>query len=69
MKNILLILIVFGMVGCSKEINPDQLVERNGIYYEVNSQIPFSGRVVYYHENFQLAEKVNFKDGELHGTY
>ena len=54
--------------GCSKEVPRDQLVERQGIYYEVNSQTPFSGRVVSYHENGQLKAKVNYnKDGEQHG--
>jgi len=66
MKKLILILPLL-IVGCSKEINSDQLVERNGIIYEVNSQIPFSGREVHYHENFQLQGKGNFKDGERHG--
>jgi len=67
MKKILLTLMVFGIVGCSKEIPSDQLVERNGITYEVNSQTPFSGRVVSYHENGQLQSKRNYKDGCLEG--
>ena len=66
-QTLALVLLVFGIVGCSKEIPSDQLVERQGIYYEVNSQTPFTGRVVSYHENGQLEAKGNFKDGELHG--
>ena len=55
MKNTLaLVLMVFGMVGCSKEIPSDQLVERQGITYEVNSQTPFSGSVVEHYDNGQV---------------
>ena len=70
MKNTLaLILLVFGIVSCSKEISSDQLVKRNGITYEVNSQTPFNGRRVSYYDNGQLRGKGSFKDGELNGPY
>ena len=55
------------IASCSKEINEDQLVKREGIYYEINSQTPFSGRVVAYHKNGQLEGKVIFKDGKRNG--
>ena len=68
MKKLLLILPLL-IVGCSKEIPFDQLVEREGIYYEVNSQTPFSGRVVSYYENGRLEEKANYKDGKEDGLW
>ena len=68
MKNILLTLMVFGIVSCSKEIPFEQLVERNGVNYQINSQTPFSGKAVIYHENGQLKVKIIFKDGKKEGT-
>ena len=67
MNKLLPILCFLIIASCSKEIPSDQLVERNGIYYEVNSQTPFSGRVVSYHENGQLKWKRNYKDGNRDG--
>ena len=49
--------------GCSKEIPSDQLVERHGVTYEVNSQTPFTGATVDYHYNGQLRCILNYKHG------
>ena len=43
------------------------LVKRQGVTYEVNSQTPFTGTLVSHHDNGQLKEKVNFKDGIPNG--
>ena len=43
MKNYLIILLLFLIVGCSKDL--DTLQDRGGIYYEINSEKPFSGSV------------------------
>ena len=51
MNKVLVVLVVFFIASCSKEVNKDQLVERNGIFYEVNSQKPFAGTVLSYYEN------------------
>jgi antitoxin component YwqK of YwqJK toxin-antitoxin module len=48
MKKLLPILCLLIIASCSKEIPSDQLIERQGLYYEINSQTPFSGRVVSY---------------------
>ena len=61
MRKLLPILCLLIIASCSKEINKDQLVERQGIYYEINSQTPFSGRVVAYHDNGQLNFKNNLQ--------
>ena len=47
----------------------DKLVERNGIKYEINSQIPFTGVSADYYENGQLKSKVTYKDGEEQGLF
>ena len=66
------IYIFFGLVllvSCAPNEVPSNkdLVERDGIKYEVNSQTPFTGTNVEFHENGQLKSKENFKDGELDG--
>ena len=40
-----LMLLIAGC-GSEKVINIEQLVERNGIWYEVNSEVGFTGRSV-----------------------
>tara|TARA_B100001029_G_scaffold177224_1_gene181499 strand:- start:344 stop:1444 length:1101 start_codon:yes stop_codon:yes gene_type:complete len=71
MKRFLLITSIFFISCCSyeKEVSKDRLVERNGVAYEVNSEMPFIGVAVSYYENGQLQEKTAFKDGVRHGTY
>jgi len=66
-KLTLLIAMLIAIGGCTKEVPSDQLVERGGLVYEVNSQTPFTGSVLGYYENGQLKEKGNIKDGKLDG--
>ena len=61
----ILIALLIGLGGCSKE--GPQIVERDGIYYEVDSQTPYSGSSVSYHENGQLEHSGNYKDGKMEG--
>ena len=53
--------------GCSNEISGDQLLYRDGLYYEVNSQTPFTGSTAWYWENGQLQNKANYRKGKRHG--
>ena len=50
-----------------KEVPSYKLVERRGIIYEVNSQTPFTGSSVSYHENGQPEEKTYYKNGKQDG--
>ena len=68
MKKLLPILFVLIITSCSKEVPSDQLVERDGVYYEVNSQTGFTGTSISYYENGQLEEKRNYKNGKRHGN-
>ena len=63
----LLIPLLIVIVSCTKEVPAYQMVERGGVWYEVNSTIPFSGTTVRYHNNGQLKEKMNFKEGKIDG--
>jgi antitoxin component YwqK of YwqJK toxin-antitoxin module len=61
---------LFLLTSCSpSDIPPEGLEERQGVYYEVNSQIPYSGPIEVYHENGQLRFKGNYKDGKREGPF
>ena len=49
--------------------NEVNLVERKGIWYEVNSEVPFSGVAESYHFNGQLEIKGSYKDGKKDGLW
>ena len=67
MKKLLSILFVLIITSCSKEVPSDQLVERNGVYYEVNSQTGFTGTSISYDSNGHLLEKTTYKNGKRDG--
>jgi len=68
MKKLPVLLCIFLLSACApSEVPSDKILERNGIKYEINSQIPFTGVLTEYHENGQLSYKSNHKDGEKHG--
>ena len=71
MKKLLTILCLVLLVSYSysKEVLLDQLVERDGMYDEVNSTTPFTGSVEYYYENGQLESRGNLKDGKEDGLW
>ncbi len=56
------------LAGCSspETVDIDQLVERNGKHYRVNSEIPFTGTSVATYNGQKMLE-TNFKDGKLDG--
>ena len=68
-KTLLITTALMLVVGCSKTIDVDKLVERGGLLYEVNSDKPFSGEGVSYYSNGQKKSEVTFKDGELDGKW
>jgi len=70
MNKILVILSFVLLASCSpKEVPSKNLVERDGIKYEVNSQTPFTGSSVSFHENGRLSWKGNYKRGKQDGLY
>jgi hypothetical protein len=69
MNKILIILSLVLLASCStKEVPTDELIERQGIIYEINSQTPFSGRSVSYLENGQRIGEETYKDGKVDGS-
>jgi antitoxin component YwqK of YwqJK toxin-antitoxin module len=68
MNNTILILIsLLFLTGCMEERGVPYLQEKNGIEYEVNSEIPFTGKYVEKYENGQKKLEKHYKDGELNG--
>ena len=68
MKKLPILLCIFLLSACApSEVPSDKLVERNGIKYEINSQIPFTGVATVYYENGQLMSKLTYKDGKQNG--
>ena len=61
------LLVLLFISSCSVEVNEDQIVERNGIAYEVNSEQPFTGSVTSFYKNGQQEMKRMYKDGVLDG--
>ena len=55
--------------SCSKPINENSLVERNGIIYALNSNKPFIGKFFSFYKNRQKKKKGYFKEGVLNGNY
>ena len=68
-KTLLTILSLLLIVGCSKPINADKLVKRNGVVYLVNSNEPYSGEVFSLYENGQKEYETTYKDGEEDGLW
>ena len=66
MKKLLPILFVLIITSCSPppEVPSDQLVERDGIYYEINSTKPFNGLRITNEEEYGLGLS---KDGFTNG--
>lgn len=56
------------IISCSqKEISSDKLQERNGIYFAVNEDNPYSGKVTNSYDNDQKKFEKVYKNGELNG--
>jgi len=71
--NIKKICTFFGLVfltSCStSDIPPKELEERQGLMYEANSQIPYSGLIKRHFRNGQTKFIGNYKDGKKEGLW
>ena len=67
MKKLLPLLSLLIIISCSKEIYIEEVVERGGLIYEVNSDEPFTGSVVDYWDNNQLESRREYKNGIPNG--
>ncbi|MDA7797363.1 hypothetical protein N9A24_05865 [Gammaproteobacteria bacterium] len=69
MNKFLPILCLLIIVSCSKEVMDDQILIRQNLAYEVNSDTPFSGHALAYHPNGQLRSRVQLKNGLRNGLH
>ena len=63
----LLLSVLFLILGCSTDL--DSLQERNNIYYEVNSDKPFSGLIINKYESGQKKSKGFLTNGKEDGFW
>lgn len=60
------------MVGCGNEkgiVDATKLLDRNGIKYLPNEDMPFTGQAVSFYENWQKKSEVTYKEGKQEGLY
>lgn len=72
MKKIgLIIILVIIFSGCNllNEISGNELEIKNNIYYKINSNKPFTGRVKVYSNRGSLLGKLSFRNGVIEGYY
>ena len=70
MKKILLILILgINLMGYGKEINEKQLKYKNGSYYEINREIPYTGSVLSHYESGEIKSKKYYRNGKKEGKW
>ena len=48
-------------------IGPDQTVTKDGLLYEVDKALPFTGKTVIQYSDGQKAQEFTYKDGKQHG--
>ena len=70
MKRLLLIVLpLLFIVGCSKPINEESLIERGGVKYQQDSQKPYSGKTFKLYNNGNKDTDGNWKDGVMNGKW
>ncbi len=67
MKNHIIISLLFLLIGCSKDL--DTLEKRGDIYYEINSEEPFSGLIINKYESGQKHTKGYLTNGREDGYW
>jgi len=72
LTSIIIAVFVFGL-ACSKgdrEIKPEQLQKRgDGLFYAVNEEKPYSGKVIELYQSGQKKAEINYENGAIDGAY
>ena len=68
-KNLTLLPLLLLIISCSKPIDDYSLVEKNGVYYQVNAEIPYNGEFLTFHNNGQKKWDRTYKDGKKDGLH
>jgi len=70
MKRLLLIVLpLLLIVGCSKPLDDESLIDRGGVKYQQDSQKPYSGKVFRLYESGEKKIEGSYKDGKLDGKW
>ncbi|MGK0175556.1 MAG: antitoxin component YwqK of YwqJK toxin-antitoxin module [Ulvibacter sp.] len=67
MRIFLIVACLLFLANCADRVVESSLVERLGVTYKINSQLPFTGVVPNYHNNGQLKYTKPYIDGKLQG--
>ncbi len=62
-----LIALFFPLCVLAQEVNADRLTKKNGLFYEHNKDVAFTGYAVTYHDNGKKETSTQYKDGEIKG--
>ena len=57
------------IVGCSKPLDDESLIDRGGVKYQQDSQKPYSGKVFSLYGNGQKEFEGSYKDGKRDGLW
>jgi antitoxin component YwqK of YwqJK toxin-antitoxin module len=63
---IVLLVMIIVSYGCG--VRQSQLQERNGLFYKINSETPYSGRMVDTYPNGQKKKECTYKAGKIEGA-
>ncbi|MGL4981152.1 MAG: toxin-antitoxin system YwqK family antitoxin [Fusobacteriaceae bacterium] len=72
MKKIKLLVVtmfILMVTGCGKPVELSTLQNRQGTYYAVNSQKPYSGKFTSSYQNGQIEQEGSLKNGMLNSNY
>ena len=68
-RTILFITSLVLIVGCSKPLDDESLIDRGGVKYQQDSQKPYSGKVFSLYGNGQKEFEGSYKDGKRDGLW
>ncbi len=63
-KTLLIVLPLLLIVGCSKPLDDESLIDRGGVKYQQDSQKPYSGKVFSLYGNGEKKLEGSYKDGK-----
>lgn len=58
---------IIGILLLCSSVYAHNLQNRNGVYYEINQEKPFSGSATDKYPSGQISAKYNLKNGKYHG--
>lgn len=67
MKMVVLLVFACTVLVLSEDNASEHLDFRNGLFYEVSFDVPYTGLYLTKYDNGQIKDKRTFKDGKYHG--